>query len=63
MNNVECMLSTREQTRTEYRREFLKDLGRQGAQHGHDPRNTIGLGCGISVGRAHEILFRRLFNA
>lgn len=63
MNNVECMLSTREQTRIGHSATFLKDMIVQGAHHFHNPRNFIGFKCGISFGRAYDIADRRNYNA
>jgi hypothetical protein len=63
MNNVECMLSTREQTRIGYGKQFLKDLFAQAVIQDHDPRNFIGYGCGISLGRALIVAGRRYHRA
>lgn len=49
----------REQTRKDYSNEFLTDLVDQVA-HGHDPRNWIGLNCGVSMGRAFQVFGDRL---
>jgi len=55
MNNGECAISEREQTRKDFSPEFIKDVTNRGPQHGHDPRNNIGVSCGVSWGAVYRV--------
>jgi len=48
MNNYQCSVSEREEYRKDYSPEFMADAMERGTQHGHDPRNSIGMSCGVS---------------
>lgn len=48
MNNYQCSQSEREQTRRDFSPFFMADALDNGASHGHDPRNHIGINCGVS---------------
>lgn len=61
MNNFKCSQSGREQFRTDYSNEFLRDLLNE-ISHGYDIYNHIGLGCGISHARALQIAHDRTLN-
>jgi len=51
MDNLQCFLSKREQTRSDQSDQFLSDFAIQVCYKGYDPYNNIGICCGISPGR------------
>ena len=61
MNNFEHAQSEREQFRTDFSNEFLRDV-LDAENHGHDPRNHIGYSCGYNCARALQQAFGRVTN-
>ena len=57
---MQTWMTQREQHRTDYDPVFLENAVGQ-VKHGRDPKNYIGLDCGVSWGRVFEIYFRRIF--
>jgi len=56
MNNHQCAISEREQTRTDFSPVFLTDaVGQKRPTHGHDPYNNVGVSCGVSWARVYQV--------
>ena len=55
MNNYQCSQSERETTRTDFSIVFLENAMSQGGQHGRDPYNNIGVGCGVSWPQVYQV--------
>ncbi len=59
MNNFKCSQSDREQFRTDFSNQFLLDY-LDSLMVGHDPRNRIGLQCGVNNPRVLQIAQDRM---